>query len=212
MSTSSPFLSTSPSELNNSSSTTTTAETINYEETSSNPFGHTTKNPNSDEMSDKKTGMTMNSVQMKNEPVSVSIEKIFNEDDDDISMTKNKPVHVTVNGEDKQIDENDDSNVPLVAMPKQQADVKGRALNLTDASFLNEMANRKAVDTINYVTTQSSVTAKGMEDLSDVSMEDDDDDSIHDMHVHDEDTKIDVNECVNNGKRYKVRQFDNLSG
>lgn len=207
--TSSLFLSTSPSDLNNPSSTTTTPtpDTINYEKTSSNPsdIDHTTKNPNSDDVSDKKTGMTMNSVQMKNQPVSVSIEKIFSEDDDDTLMTKSKPVHVTVNGGDKQIDENDDSNVPLVAMPKQQADVKGRALNLTDASFVNEMANRKAVEMINYVTTQSSVTAKGMEDLSDVSMDDDDEDSMHDMHMLNEDDKIDVNECINNGKRYKVR-------
>lgn len=154
-------------------------------------------------MPDKKTGMTVNSVQMKNQPVSVSIEKIFTEDDDDILMTKNKPVNVTVNGGDKQIDENDDSNVPLVAMPKQQADVKGRALNLTD-----EMANGKAVEMINYVTTQSSVTARGIEDLSDVSMDDDVEDSIHDMHILNEDTKIDVNECINNGQRYKVRQFN----
>lgn len=141
---------------------------------------------------------------MKSQPVSVSIEKIFNEDDDDTSMTKNKPVHVTVNGGDKQIDENDDSKVPLVAMTKQQADVKGRALNLTDASLINEMANGKAVDMINYVTTQSSVTAR-MEDLSDVNMDDDDEDNMHDMHTPDGDTKIDVNECINNGKRYKVR-------
>lgn len=147
---------------------------------------------------------------MKNQPVSVSIEKIFNEDDDDVLMTKNKPVHMTVNGGQKQIDENDDSIVPLVAMTKQQPDIKGRALNLSDASFTNEMANGKAVEMINYVTTQSSVNARGMEDLSDVSMDDDendDEDSMHDMHLLKENTKFDVNECIDNGKTYKVRNF-----
>lgn len=134
----------------------------------------------------------------------MSMEKLFNGNDDDISMTKNKPVPVS----DKQIDEIDDSVVPLVAMTNKQADIKGRALNLTNASFVNEMANGKAVEMINYVTTQSSaVTTKGMEDLSDVSMDDDDEDSMHDMHINNEDTKIDVNECINNGRRYKVRQF-----
>lgn len=160
-------------------------------------------------MADKKTGMTMNSVQMKTPPVSVSIEKIFNEDDDDILTNKTKPVHVTVNGSDKQIGENNESNVPLVAMTKHQADVKGRALNLTDASSINEMANRKAAETINYVTTQSNVAAKGIEDLSDVSM-DDDEYGIHDMHIHSEEAKIDVNECINNGRRYKVRDLKNV--
>lgn len=150
---------------------------------------------------------------MKNQPVSVSIEKIFNEDDDDVLTTKNKPVHMTVNGGHKQIDENDDSIVPLVAMTKQQPDIKGRALNLSDASFMaNEMPNGKAVEMINYVTTQSSVNARGMEDLSDVSMDDDDDDdgedSMHDMHILKENTKIDVNECIDNGKTYKVRDFN----
>ncbi|XP_037041377.1 putative epidermal cell surface receptor isoform X3 [Bradysia coprophila] len=207
------FLSTSSSNQNNSSSasssptTTPTPDAVNDEKTSSNSSDsdHTTKNPNSDEeIPDKK--MTVNSVQMKNQPATVSMEKIFNEDDDDISMTKNKPVRV--NGGGKQIDENDDSNVPLVAMTK-QADIKGRALNLTDASFVNEMANRKGVEMINYVTTQSSVSARGMEDLSDVSMDDDDDNdenSMLHMHTHSEDTMLDVNECINNGKRYKINE------
>ncbi len=186
---------------NNSSTTTTTTPTPteNNEKTSSNSFDidHTTKKPNTDEMmADKK--MAMNStVEMKNQPVPVSMEKIFDEDDDGISMTNNKPA---VNSGGKEIDENDDSNVPLVAMTK-QADIKGRALSLS-----NEVTNGKGVEMINYVTTQSSVTARGMEDLSDVSMDDDDDeDSMHDIHTHNEDTKIDVNECIDNGKRYKVR-------
>lgn len=145
---------------------------------------------------------------MKNPLISVSMEKIFNEHDDDILMTKNKPVHVTMNGDGKQIGENnDDSDVPLVeTMIKHQPDVRGRALNLTDASSIS---NGKTVEMVNYVTTQSSDVAKGIEDLSDVSM-DDDEANMHDMHS--EDAKIDINECISNGKRYKVSFASNIIG
>lgn len=158
---------------------------------------------------DKKASTMNLTIQMENPSASVSMGKIFNEDNDDTLTTKTKPVVPAVHVADgsKQNDENDDSNVPLATMTK-QADIKGRALNLTnDASFVHEMAHEKAVEMINYVTTQSSVMARGMEDLSDVSMDDDDDDSVHDVHINNEAT-IDVNECIDNGRRYKVR--DNL--
>ncbi|KAJ6624277.1 hypothetical protein Bhyg_17040, partial [Pseudolycoriella hygida] len=184
----------SPSDVSNSSSQPTTSH-VDDERTSSNTSNTTRQEIHSDE----KSATTMNSLQMNSQPMSVPIDNIFNENDDDRLMNTNK--HVRVHNGEKQIDENDDSSVPLVAMTKQHAE--GRALNLTGASLINEMANRKAVEMINFVTTQSSAIARAKEDLSDVSMDDDEEDSMHDMHVLNEDTEVDVNECINNERRYK---------